>query len=210
MKKRQILMGILTMPLLALVIWYHGGSEKLSAEEVESYLSIIKGQDQIPGGRHDLKALRSFLEGDDGKPFYTVNLYKFHPIAQYKLGSEYFNKSAGGSGKDAFDRFSKVMVKLLVSHSSHPIFSSNWVHDDSSNWDKLVIVRYKSRRDIAELFASNEFADVNEHKWAALANNDRMLVQGIHIPSFYIIALITILLIFVFNFLYRQTKRAKL
>ena len=102
------------------------------------------------------------------------------------------------------------MIKLLASHSSHPIFASNWVHDDSSNWDKLVIVRYKSRRDIAQLFASNEFADVNEHKWAALADNERMLVQGLHIPSFYIIALITILLIFVFYFLYRQTKRAKL
>jgi hypothetical protein len=68
------------------------------------------------------------------------------------------------------------------------------VHDESSNWEKLVIVRYKSRRDIAELFASDEFADISEHKWAALAGNERMLVQGLHIPSFYIIALIVFLL----------------
>lgn len=201
MNKMRLLMGRLTLALLgsllllmlALVIGYHGG-ERLSGEEVEHYLSIIEGQDQQPGGRHDLTALRDFLAKDDGQPFYTVNLYRFHSEAQYLSSSEYSHGSVG-SGEAAFDRFSKVMIKLLASHSSHPIFASDWVHDESSNWEKLVIVRYASRRDIAELFASNEFADASEHKWAALSANERMLVQGLHIPSFYIIALIVMLLI---------------
>jgi len=196
-----LVLGLVMVLVLALLVGYHG-DEKLSGEEVEHYLSIIEGQDQNPGGRHDLIALRDFLEKDDGQPFYTVNLYRFHAEAQYLPDSEYsagsVGGSVGGSGKEAFDRFSKIMIKLLVSHSSHPIFASNWVHDESSNWEKLVIVRYKSRRDIAELFASNEFADANEHKWAALAANERMLVQGLHIPSFYIIALIMILLVGLF------------
>jgi uncharacterized protein (DUF1330 family) len=191
----RLLIGLLLVVVLALVIGYHGGGEKLSDEEVEHYLSIIKGQDQQPGGRHDLIALRDFLETDDGQPFYTVNLYRFHAEAQYLPASEYSDRSIGGSGKEAFVRFSKIMIKLLASHSSHPIFASNWVHDESSNWEKLVIVRYKSRRDIAELFASDEFADASEHKWAALAANERMLVQGLHIPSFYIIAFIMVLFV---------------
>lgn len=204
MNKMRLPMGLVAVLMLvlvlALVIGYHGG-ERLSGEEVEHYLSIIEGQDQKPGGRHDLTALRDFLEKDDGQPFYTVNLYRFHAEAQYLPGSDYFNGSigsngsVGGTGKEAFDRFSKIMIKLLARHSSHPIFASDWVHDESSNWEKLVIVRYSSRRDIAELFASNEFADVSEHKWAALAANERMLVQGLHIPSFYIIALIIFLLV---------------
>ncbi len=189
-----LVLGLVLILVLALVIGYHGG-ERLSGEEIEHYLSIIEGQDQKPGGRHDLTALRDFLETDDGQPFYTVNLYRFHAEAQYLPSSEYSHGSVGGSGKEAFERFSKVMIKLLASHSSHPIFASDWVHDESSNWEKLVIVRYKSRRDIAELFASDEFADANEHKWAALAANERMLVQGLHIPSFYIIALIVFLLV---------------
>jgi len=189
-----LVLGSVLVLVLALVVGYHGG-EKLSGEEVEYYLSIIEGQDQQPGGRHDLTALRDFLAKDDGQPFYTVNLYRFHAEAQYLPSSEYYNGSVGGSGKEAFERFSKVMIKLLASHSSHPIFASDWVHDESSNWEKLVIVRYKSRRDIAELFASDEFADANEHKCAALAANERMLVQGLHIPSFYIIALIVFLFV---------------
>jgi uncharacterized protein (DUF1330 family) len=202
------LLGLMLVLVLALVMGYHGGGERLSAAEVDHYLAIIKGQDQKPGGRHDLTALRDFLEKDDGQPFYTVNLYRFHAEAQYLKGSEYFDRDVGGSGQEAFARFSKVMIKLLVSHSSHPIFASNWVHGESSKWDKLVIVRYKSRRDIAELFASDEFADVSEHKWAALAGNERMLVQGLHIPSFYIIALIVFLLVgLVFAGLYFISKR---
>ena len=153
MKKIRLLIGLVLVVVLALVIGYHGGGEKLSGEEVDHYLSIIAGQDQQPGGRHDLTALRDFLEKDDGQPFYTVNLYRFHAEAQYLPQSEYSDRAVGGSGKDAFERFSKVMIKLLASHSSHPIFAS-------------------------------------EHKWAALAANERMLVQGLHIPSFYFIALI--------------------
>jgi len=197
MKKVRLLigLGLGLVAVLALVIGYHGGGERLSVGEIDHYLSIIEGQDQQPGGRHDLTALRDFLEKDDGQPFYTVNLYRFHAEAQYLPQSEYSDRSVGGTGKAAFERFSKTMIKLLTSHSSHPIFASNWVHDESSNWEKLVIVRYKSRRDIAELFASDEFADASEHKWAALAANERMLVQGLHIPSFYFIALIMMLLV---------------
>ena len=199
-------MSILTIPLLVLVVWYHGGSEPLSGEEVEYYLSSIKEQEQNPGGRHDFKVLRSFLENDDGKPFYTVNLYNYHLKSQYELGSEYSRKYVDDSGRDAFDRFSKVMIKLLASHSSHPIFGSDWVDDNSSDWDRLVIVRYRSRRDIAKIFASDEFADASEHKWAALVDNERLLVQGLHIPNFYLIALTIILFIYVFYFLYLRKK----
>ena len=206
MKKRHLLISLLTIPLLALVIWYNGGSKPLSADEVEYYLSIIKEQEQNPGGRHDFKVLRSFLEKDDGNSFYTVNLYKYHPKSQYEISSVYSNKYVHDSGRDAYDRFSKVMIKLLASHSSHPIFGSNWVDDNSSSWDRLVIVRYRSRRDIAKIFASDEFADASEHKWAALADNERLLVQGLHIPSFYLIALTMISSIYIFYFLYLRKK----
>jgi len=205
-KKRQLLMGILTLPLLSLVLWYYGGSEPLTGDEVEQYLSSIKKQQEIPGGRHDLNILRRFLEDDDGKPFYTVNLYKYHSKPQYGASSQYAINYVDESGRDAFDRFSKVMIRLLASHSSHPIFGSDWVDDGSSNWDRLVIVRYRSRRDIAKIFASDEFAVASEHKWAALAEHDRLLVQGIHIPSLYLIACTIFLLICILFFLYQRKR----
>ena len=207
MKRRQIFTSLLIIPLFALVIWYQGGSDPLSVDEVESYLSRIQKQEQNPGGRHNFKQLRSFLESDDGKPFYTVNLYKYYPSPQYEHGSKYSNIYIDETGRDAFDRFSRVMVKLLARNSSHPIFGNDWVDEHSNDWDKLVIVRYRSRRDIAEIFSSDEFAEASEHKWAALADNDRLLVQGLHIPNFYLIALILTLLIYMFYSIYMRTRR---
>ncbi len=76
------------------------------------------------------------------------------------------------------------MLRLLATRASHPIFGSDWADLASTGWDRIVIVRYRSRRDIAEIFASTEFAAAGAHKWAALERNDRMLVQGLlHIPD---------------------------
>lgn len=182
------------------VVWYHGIETPLSKEEVEQHLAVIKGQKHSPGGRHDLKALRDFLESDDGHPFYTVNLYKYHVKAQYGDDSQNINKQEEISGQEAFENFSKVMVKLLPRHASHPIFGSSWVDHASSSWDRLVIVRYRSRRDIAKLFSSDEFASASEHKWASLADHERLLIQGLHIPSFYFVVIIMCLLVYVVCF----------
>jgi len=40
--------------------------------------------------------------------------------------------------------------------------------DNSNDWHTLVIVRYCSRLDIAEIFVGNAFADASRHKWAGI------------------------------------------
>lgn len=163
---------------VALLFWYEWSAKTLSPSEVDDYMAIIERQTQVPGGRHDLPALREFLEKDDGNPVYTVNMYKFHDTANYPEGSSY-----GGTGEQAYDRFRKVMVPLMIKRGSHPIYGSNWVDPLSSRWNRIVIVRYRSRRDLVDLFATDEFADASLHKWASLWEHDRMLVQAVHIPD---------------------------
>jgi uncharacterized protein (DUF1330 family) len=175
--------------LLVVLLWLYACSQNpLNAEEVDRYIERIEAQTQNPGGRHDIPALRRFLDSDDGNPFYTVNLYEFREQAQYLEDPPH-----RGSGQEAFARFSEVMLRLLASRASHPIFGSQWSDIASSDWDRIVIVRYRSRRDIAEIFASPEFAEASAHKWAALERNDRMLVQGLHIPELHIPAILLLL-----------------
>jgi len=159
--------------------WYSGTAGPLSQQEVDYYISEIEAQSQIPGGKHDLLALREFLETDDGKSFYTVNLYKFYDLAHYDA-----NEQATGTGRRAFDRFSEAMIRLLARQASHPIFASNWIDQGASRWDRIVVVRYRSRRDIATIFANPIFADAAAHKWAGLRENERLLVQALHVPEF--------------------------
>lgn len=175
---------IVTIFLVGLY-WYRGRRNPLSQVEIDRYIATIEAQTQNPGGRHDIQALRTFLENDDGKPFYTVNLYRFYDEAQYLEDQPY-----DGTGVEAFERFSSTMIRLLARRGSHPIFGSTWADDyDDGSWDRIVIVRYRSRRDIADLFASDEFAEASMHKWAALEENERMLVQGLHIPDLTIPAI---------------------
>lgn len=177
--------AVLVVLMIALVGYYRGHQEPLSPEEVDHYLRRIESQMHEPGGRHDIGALRRFLAEDDGEPFYTVNLYDFHDQAKYSDG-----RRDRGTGREAFQRFSEVMLRLLARRASHPIFGSEWVDASASGWDRIVIVRYRSRRDIAEVFASSDFADASAHKWAALERNERMVVQGLHIPELYIPAIL--------------------
>lgn len=191
--------------LVSLIVVYQGNEKPLSPEEVNEYLSKIENQTQKPGGRHDMQELRIFLEDDDGKPFYTVNLYRYYPQAQYLDG-----RNNQGSGSDAYDRFSSVMVKLLAKQSSHPIFGSNWL-EGGSDWDRLVIVRYRSRRDIAEVFSSTEFAEASAHKWASIEKIERMLVQGFHFPELNILAkvIMVLLVLFFIVFKFQDIKKMR-
>ena len=184
-KRTQRLMfalGAVSAALLAALLWVYAFSQSpLSSEEVDRYIERIEAHAQKPGGRHDIPELRRFLGSDDGRAFYTVNLYEFHEQAQYLD-----DQAHQASGQEAFARFSEVMLRLLARRASHPILGSDWADIASSGWDRIVVVRYRSRRDIAEIFANPDFSEASAHKWAALKRNDRMLVQGLHIPELHV------------------------
>lgn len=162
----------------SLIYWYQLSSSILTQTDIDGYMSKIEAQTQKPGGQHDLQALRSFLDKDDGRPIYTVNLYNFHEQADYPAKSGF-----SGSGEQAYQRFSKVMISLMSKRGSHPIYGSNLVVETNSNWDRIVVVRYRSRRDLVDLFSTDSFANASLHKWASIREHERMIVQAIHIPD---------------------------
>ncbi len=163
---------------LGFAYWYSWSAKPLTTADIDTYMQVIEAQVQEPGGKHDLVALRRFLSEDDGAPFYTVNLYKFHATAAYPSDAD-----LSGSGRQAYDRFANVMIKLMLGRGSHPVFASSWADKPNSDWDRVVIVRYRSRRDLVDLFATEAFAEASMHKWASLAAHNRMVVKAISIPD---------------------------
>lgn len=163
---------------VSLLYWYQWSASPLSQKEVDNYIATLSAQTQIPGGRHDLDAVRDLLEHDDGKPVYTLNLYSFRDVADYPAGSGF-----SGTGEEAFSRFQRAMVRLTPKRAAHPVFSTSWTHDRTNDWDRVVIMRHRSRRDLADMFASDEFADASMHKWAAIETLDRSVVEAIQLPD---------------------------
>jgi len=170
--------SVAVLMFLVFTYWYQWSAKLLSPSEVNAYMATIEAQIQKPGAQHNLYALRKFLEEDDGKPVYTVNMYTFNEVANYPKGSGF-----SGTGEEAYDRFSSIMIPLMIRRGSHPIYGSSWADQANSKWDRIVIVRYRSRRDLADLFATDAFAEASMHKWASLRKHDRMLVQALHIPD---------------------------
>jgi len=197
--KKALVLIVAGVLMLAGLWLYLGNGQALTQQEVDDYIGRIEAQAGNPG-RHDLQALRRFLEQDDGRPFYTVNLYQYYQQANYPDGETL------QTGREAFNKFSAVMVRLLAQRASHPIFGSDWADSHLNPWHRLVIVRYRSRSDIADIFASAEFAQASIHKWAGLKHNQRLLVQGLHIPE--LTPFLIMLLVLVGLYLFRTLRLA--
>jgi hypothetical protein len=177
--KLTIILGIAIVLLVAVCFTK---SSPMTEAEVGEYLEKIAAFSHEPGGRHDMQQLRAFFNADDGEAFYTVNLYKFHDNAHYLK-----DEKAPVTGSEAYDKFSSVMVKLLLSNASYPVFGSTWVGLSEKGWDRLVIVRYSSRRAMAEIFSDPKFSMASEHKWASISQHERFVVKALHLPEMYML-----------------------
>lgn len=180
--------GLLIL-ITMLTAWvYQGADSKLSQSDSQYFLDKITAQIGNPG-KHNLRELADFVASDSGKPFYTVNLYGFHKTAQYPT------KESSLSGEGAFSLFSDVMLKLMAKQGAHPIFSSTKIMQSQHGWDRLVIVRYPSRRALLEIFSDPKFIEASADKWAAIKKHQRFTVEAIHLPDLKIIWFISSLII---------------
>jgi hypothetical protein len=180
----------------------------MTPKELRQYIEKINAHTHMPGGQHNMQDLHAFFSADDGEPFYTVNLYKFHEKAQY-LSNEQTNKQSNITGNEAYNKFSSVMIKLLLLNHSYPIFGSSWLSLSEQGWDKIVIVRYRSRRDMAEVFADPRFSVASEHKWASIDKHDRFVVKALHLPEMYMVFVAFIVLILCLVMMKRSSRATK-
>ncbi|KTF16036.1 hypothetical protein [Pseudoalteromonas sp. H105] len=202
------LLIVLVAALLILFLLSLTASSAMTKEEANLYVDKIKAHNHSPGGKHNMAELSDFLLSDDGKPFYTVNLYQYHEIAQYNDKGGYKEGQEPLSGEQAYKLFSDVMIKLLLNNNSYPIFASNWLNYSSKQWDRIVIVRYPNRKAVANIFANEAYSAASEHKWASIKQHDRFIVQAIHLPEITILLFLLLILTITFCFvlLYFQTK----
>lgn len=192
------------IPIILIIISFLSftfSSAPMTKDEALDYLAQIKSHQHIPGGRHNIKDVTDFFLSDDGKPFYTVNLYKYHDTANYQQST-----ATNITGQDAYDKFSEIMIKLLLSNYAYPIFASDWLAFSDKSWHRIVIVRYPNRRAMAEIFADERFSVASEHKWASIAQHDRFIVQGIHLPELSLVVVLAISFLLLITLLIKRLK----
>lgn len=140
-------------------LWYSGTKGKLSQTEVESYMQQFESKGV---NADNLANLRHFLEKDDGREWFMINLLEL--------------KSPKRESSKLLQRYTKTFMAGMFRRAGHPFFVAiaaaknieNLNCDDADNWSSTGIVRYRSRRDCAETLLDTFGSDHHADKLASL------------------------------------------
>ena len=152
-------------------LWYDSWRGPLTKEEIETYMARAAKNSQIAPDR--LATVRRFLETDDGREFYMLNLLSGHrePVADPVSGEK--RPSA-----DVMKGYTRHFMPALFRRAGHPAFAGraaggyveHWGVEENPGWTFSGIIRYRSRRDMIELATDSRFEPAHAYKIAALAH----------------------------------------
>lgn len=171
LKGPRLLVLVLVFIYAGFIAWYDGRGPALTPAEIEGYIERIKGRAAGAGVTPDetlLRELRQLAVSDDGKEFFMFNLINYRAQALYPPGSPY-----GGTGLEADARYNQAIIPLLLRHGHHPVFvgtpQGRFIDVEGDvQWQRVALVRYRSRRDLLEMVLDLAGKPVGIHKWASI------------------------------------------
>jgi len=155
----------------AFLLWYDNWRGPLTKGEIETYMARAAQNSQI--APDSLATVRRFLEADDGREFYMLNLLSGHPEPVEDPGSGEKRPSA-----EVMKGYTDHFMPALFRRAGHPIFAGraaggyveHWGVEENPGWTFSGIIRYRSRRDMIELATDPRFEPAQAYKIAALAH----------------------------------------
>jgi hypothetical protein len=167
---------------LAFLVWYGGRGMPMTKAEAESLRHRVIQNAQAAGtpvvpGLAD--ALGEVALDDDGREFLMVNLIKHRAKAAYPAGSRY-----GDDPRAADARYNRAVLPLLLKRACLPVFLGRTAGRFLSppgidEWDRVILVRYRSRRDFLSMCAELAKTGADVHKWAAVEKTDVFPAQAV-------------------------------
>jgi hypothetical protein len=179
--------------------WYDNWRGPLTAAEVDSFMARAANSGGTGAAHTELDVIRKFLEEDDGREFFMVNLVKIadgevpHPDTGQPVPA-----------RQMMGLYTKAFMPALFARGGHPAMAARkvagyvdaWKTPPDPGWSVVGFMRYRSRRDMMELTAMPGFAAGHPYKVAALAETFSFptqpvmsLMAGPRLSVFLIIAL---------------------
>ena len=144
----------------ALIAWHQPLRGPLSEAEVRAAFGGQYDQ-MLQNEATQAQAFLDFFLTDDGRPFFMVNL---NALPEQTPDVE-----------DAARQYGSFMMLQLLPRASYPVMSTdviagltNSLGVDLTPFDRLVVVRYRSRRDFLEIVATSAFRQEVGNKGASL------------------------------------------
>ena len=149
--------------------WYFNWRGALSAAEVDRYVEKLHANTSMSAEQKEI--IGAFLSNDDGGEFVMLNVIKFHdtkqphpktgePTAPMKLLTEYQRQFLG----------------QLFRRAGHPLYVARkkggyidtFGRIEMPEYSFVSMVRYRSRRDLADAIVNTAFPEAHAYKMAAI------------------------------------------
>ncbi|MEQ8746218.1 hypothetical protein [Pyruvatibacter sp.] len=149
--------------------WYHNWRGPLTAAQVEAYTEQLAARTDITP--QNLQAIRTFMQDDDGKEFWMLNVIKLHDSAQ-----PHPETGEPTDPADLLTVYSSAFIGRLLLSAGHPVFVADktgpyvdtFGTSATPQWHFVSMVRYRSRRDLMEAATYEGFPGVHLYKTAAM------------------------------------------
>jgi len=170
----ELVLGAVLLALwLAIWLWQNPGiGERLDAPDVARYMAALE-QLPIPPEERDatLRRARNWMETDDGRPVYMLNLMRFYPELHHYPGSLNFQ----GTPQESNAIYENAVIPLLLKVGGYPLYAGRtqgrnlFEHRaDLDDWSRVLVVRYPSRRAFLDLLCSPVYREIAPYKLMAL------------------------------------------
>jgi hypothetical protein len=169
-----VLAGVMTALFIMVWVWQNPGMirSRLGAPEIAQFMSRVERL-PFPGDERPevLKRLRTWLESDDGRPFYMLNLMRYYPELRRLPNAPDFK----GTPQESNARYEAVTRSMLLRVGGYPLFAGtphgkNLLEHDAAldDWSRLLLVRYPSRRAFVKLLTNPAYPEIEPYKLMAL------------------------------------------
>ncbi len=182
----------------------------VSAAERDAYLERIQALPAPPEERAAIsRQLRSWLEADDGRPFYMLNLMRYHNQLRLLAGWPEFDGTPEQSNK----HYEDAVMPLLFAQGGYPRYASTAQGGNlmgpsgpDEGWDRILLVRYPSRRAFMDLITDPHYQPMLPYKLMALSVTLAPTSAELQVPEVPM-ALGTALLVLWLVFAWRRSAR---
>ncbi len=165
---RLLLWVVPAFVYLLFTSWYTSFGGPVTEEEIDGYLAAFAAAGRPP---ESTAVLRGFLEKDDGRQFLMLNLIDLNEQPEPQPDT-----SLPVTAQAYIGHYMEHMYPALFARASHPIFAGLAQHqsmdivgiEGAEHWEQAALMRYRSRRDLADIVTNPAFSERHDYKVAAL------------------------------------------
>ena len=163
--------GLALLGYAAFLGWYVNWRGPLSNAEIESLMAQMMASNVGHGDQDEMPVIRRFLEEDDGREFFMLNVIR--------LSETDVADSVSGEMRpvrQVMAGYTRMFMPALFARGGHPALAARriggmvdtWGLKEVPEWSMMGYIRYRSRRDLAHLVCNPRFSGAHAFKFAAM------------------------------------------